>query len=100
MHPFSYRTSKLCGDFAKNAIDLGVERGTLLLIPPDQIHRREDFLLNVRITALVEIIAALFGELTRRKLLRLVKTVNRKFPAVIPPLDDRIEMLQLYRFRL
>ena len=54
----------------------------------------------MRIAALVEIVAELFGKLRCRELLRLVEAVQRELLAVLPPFYDGIEVLQLHRLRL
>ncbi len=50
----------------------------------------------MRIAAEVEIVAELLFKLFGGVFLRLVKTVNIDFPAVVPPLNDRVKMVKAH----
>ena len=70
------------------------------MIPLNQIHRIEDFLLLVGIAALIEVVMKLLCQLLRGEALRLVKAVRRDLLPVVPPLNRRVEVLQLHGLSL
>ena len=62
----------------------------------NQVHGGQNLLLLVGVAALVQIVAQLLGELLRREPLRLVEAVLGDLLPVVPPVQNRLEMLWLH----
>lgn len=89
------------GNLFQNPVDVGVETGALLLVLLDQLLRWEDFFFLVRVATEVEVEAAGFdilGTVALRFIRVGVRVLN--LDAVLPPVADRIEVLELHRLRL
>lgn len=88
-------------DLFEYAVDVGVQAGALLLVLLDELLRWEDFFFLVWVATEVEVEAAGF-DILGTVALRLIRVGVRvlDLDAVLPPVADRIEVLELHRLRL